>query len=261
VAIRSTHAEICFFLDSDLRITEVICKMPNMSKAIPRSYLRHMSSITASAERRLLIWMAHRLPPQITPDRLTILGLCGGILTGVGYAFAGQNTWLLGVAALGYLVHWFGDSLDGTVARVRRVERPRFGMFIDQSTDLLTVFIILAGLGFSPWVRMDVAIATYASYLLLAVLVHLRAGVCGVYDIAHDGIGPTEGRLLMILMTLLMAIVDPVAVVPWFGGMGVFDLVLAVMIIWAVVTCVREVWRVGRMLAHEEAIVTVAPQE
>ncbi|CAH1658392.1 membrane hypothetical protein [Hyphomicrobiales bacterium] len=164
--------------------------------------------------------------------------------------------WLL-PAVLGYAVHWLGDSLDGTLARVRSIERPRFGMFIDQAADVLTTALILGGLGLSPWIRFDVAVATFAGYLLLAVLVHLRAGVIGVYDIAHDGIGPTEGRFIMVALSVGMAL-TPVKTMPDIAGFSPFDLVLLVMVAWACVTFAREVIRVGQILAREEPSRTAA---
>jgi archaetidylinositol phosphate synthase len=222
-----------------------------MADGGPKEYRRDISGVSAGLERRLLNVIAVRLPAWVTPNRLTALGVFGGLMTGFGYAAGNWHRGWLSLVLIGFVVHWFGDSLDGTMARLRRIERPRFGMFIDQSCDLLTVFVIVFGLGLSPWVRMDVAIATYAGYLLLAVLVHLRAGVTGVYDIAHDGVGPTEGRILFMLITIGMYFTNPSDMSRW-GGFSIFDIVLLVMTFWAGVTCVRQVVTVGRRLAAEE---------
>jgi phosphatidylglycerophosphate synthase len=222
-----------------------------MSDDAPVGYKRDISGVSAKAERRLLNAIAARLPAWVTPNQLTALGVAGGAATGLGYAAGGLSRYWLLLAIAGYVIHWFGDSLDGTTARVRKIERPRFGMFLDQSCDLLTVALILIGLGLSPWVRVDVALATYAGYLLLAVLVHLRAGVTGVYDIAHDGIGPTEGRLLFIALTLGMMFADPSGLQRW-GGFSAFDIILLVMTFWSALTCVRQVVTVARRLAAEE---------
>lgn len=179
------------------------------------------------------------------------VGVAGGAMTGAGYALSELSALWVFPAVIGYGVHWLGDSLDGTLARVRSIERPRFGMFIDQAADVLTTALILGGLGLSPWIRFDVALATFAGYLLLAVLVHLRAGVIGVYDIAHDGIGPTEGRFIMVALSVAMAL-TPVTAMPDLIGFSPFDLVLLVMVVWACVTFAREVVRVGKILAREE---------
>lgn len=215
-------------------------------------HLRQLSGLTAKAERFVLIWIAKRLPDWVTPNRLTVLGICGGAMGGAGFVLSAYDVAFLWLTVFGLILHWFGDSLDGTTARVRRIERPRFGMFVDQSADLLTVFLLLAGLGLSQWARFDVAICTYAGYLLLAVLVHLRASVTGVYDIAHDGIGPTEGRLVLILVTISLMFQKPHDVVSWLGGLSSLDLLLIGITVWGVVTCFREVWRVSRQLALEE---------
>lgn len=217
----------------------------------PQPSVRRVTGVTARAERMVLDWLAARLPAAMTPNHLTLIGIAGGFATGLGYALGSlSRLWLL-LAVAGYVVHWFGDSLDGTLARRRGIERPRFGMFIDQSSDLVTVFCIAAGLGLSPWVRFDAALAAYAGYLLMAVMVHLRANVTGVYDIAHDGLGPTEGRLILVAITAIMFFIDPVTMDRW-GGLSGFDIGFIVIGVWCAVTFLREVVRVGRRLAAEE---------
>jgi archaetidylinositol phosphate synthase len=215
-------------------------------------HLRQLTGLTAKAERAVLIWIAKRLPPWVTPNRLTVLGICGGAMSGAGFILSAYGSAFLWLAIVGLLLHWFGDSLDGTTARVRDIERPRFGMFIDQAADLLTVFLLLAGIGLSQWARFDVAMCAYSGYLLLAVLVHLRASVTGIYDIAHDGIGPTEGRIVLIIATISLMFQQPGNVVSWIGGLASVDLLLIVITIWGVITCIREVWRVASQLALEE---------
>lgn len=214
-------------------------------------YTRSVSSVSAKLERSLLSKLVVRLPAFVTPNMLTVLGVVGGAMTGLGYALGTYSRWWLLLAILGFFVHWFGDSLDGTLARFRKIERPRFGMFIDQSADLLTLALILIGLGLSPWVRFDVALATYTGYLLLAVLVHLRAGVTGLYDIAHGGIGPTEGRMIMIGLTIAKITVPPEDMSDW-AGFSPFDLFLLFMVGWACLTCVVEVIRTGRQLGRDD---------
>jgi archaetidylinositol phosphate synthase len=223
-----------------------------MNEAGPRQpSVRQMSGFTARIERRALDWLAARLPAGLTPNGLTLIGISGGALTCIGYALSGSGRLWLALAVLGYVVHWFGDSLDGTIARRRGIERPRFGMFIDQASDLLTVFLITAGIGLSPWVRFDCALAAYCGYLLVAVMVHLRANVTGVYDIAHGGMGPTEGRLILIAITAVMFFVDPATMDMWSGFSG-FDLGFLAIAFWCALTYLSEVYRVGRRLAAEE---------
>ncbi|MGL4243145.1 MAG: CDP-alcohol phosphatidyltransferase family protein [Beijerinckiaceae bacterium] len=217
----------------------------------PQLSERRVTGFTAGAERAALDWIAARLPDSMTPNRLTLIGIAGGVMTGLGYALGGSSRLWLRLAILGFIVHWFGDSLDGTIARRRGIERPRFGMFIDQSSDLLTVFCIMAGLGLSPWVRFDAALSAYCGYLLVAVMVHLRANVTGIYEIAHDGMGPTEGRLILIGITVIMFFIDPATMDRWHGFSG-FDFGFFAIAVWCAVTFAREVWRVGRRLSTEE---------
>jgi archaetidylinositol phosphate synthase len=217
----------------------------------PQPSERQMTAFTARIERVALDWLAARLPESVTPNGLTLIGISGGMLTALGYILAGANRLWLALAVAGYVVHWFGDSLDGTIARRRGIARPRFGMFIDQSSDLFTVFCITAGIGLSPWVRFDAALAAYCGYLLVAVMVHLRANVTGVYDIAHGGMGPTEGRLILIAITTVMFFVDPATMDRWSGFSG-FDIGFLAIAFWCGVTYVREVVRVGRQLSAEE---------
>jgi phosphatidylglycerophosphate synthase len=223
-----------------------------MTEPVRPMHVRRFSSLTAEAEKRLLLYIAKRLPLWFTPNRLTLIGVSGGALIGLGFAFSGAHPAVMLIAALGYVVNWFGDSLDGTVARVRGIERPRFGMFVDQSADLLMVFLALAGMAASPYLRLDVALAIFASYLLLAVFVHLRANVTGVYDVAHGGIGPTEGRIIMIFSIFLMVMVPPFNVIDVEGGMTTLDVGMLLIVVFSFVTCVGEFWRVSRSLAREE---------
>jgi archaetidylinositol phosphate synthase len=212
---------------------------------------REVTSFTGAAERVVLDWLASRIPDRISPNHLTLLGIAGGAMTGIGYAMGATARGWLAVAILGFVVHWLGDSLDGTTARRRGVTRPRFGMFIDQASDLLSVLMITIGLGLSPWVRMDVALAAYAGYLSAAVMVHLRANVTGIYDIASGGMGPTEGRLILIVITLIMVIDGPSGFWMWDEFSG-YDLGFMAIALWCAISFATQTYRIGRRLAAEE---------
>src|ERR1700682_3632426 len=109
-------------------------------------------SILAGPEKRLLIWMAERTPSRIGPDHLTLLGFVAQLMTGVSYAVAGSNRlWL--IAGIGFLVlNWFGDSMDGTLARVRQKQRPRYGFYVDHILDSIGAVALMTGLAFSAYV-------------------------------------------------------------------------------------------------------------
>ena len=168
---------------------------------------RIQRNMLAGAERRLLNWMCARLPSSVTPDGLTTLGFFGALLISAGYVFSLWQIHWLWLSILGYVVHWTGDSLDGSVARFRSIERPKFGYFIDHSTDALANLLALAGLGISPFVRLDVALFGLIGYFLLSIHAFLAARVVGEMRLSYMAGGPTELRLILIAMTLLMIFV------------------------------------------------------
>jgi archaetidylinositol phosphate synthase len=211
-----------------------------------------ISSLTASAERRLLLWFAHRLPAWVTPNMLTLFGAIGGALCFLGYGLSGLSQHWIWLACIGIVFHWFGDSLDGTVARVRHIERPKFGMFLDQTVDIATVILIFAGLGLSPWVRLEVACFFIIGYLMLVALTHLRSNVTGTYDIAYGWLGPTEGRIILLFMTLLMLLIAPYEMTSWPFPMTSFDHIFLIMAAWTVVSYAIASWKVLGDLAKEE---------
>ena len=119
---------------------------------------RIQQNILAVSERRLLTWLASRMPPSVTPDRLTSIGFIGAALVAAGYALSAFYVGWLWLSVVAYFINWFGDSLDGSLARFRKIERPKFGYFIDHSTDALGNMLIVLGLGLSPFLRMVVAL-------------------------------------------------------------------------------------------------------
>jgi len=142
-----------------------------------------------------LAWLAARMPRWVTPDLLTAIGVLGATVTCVGYAFAGAHPALLWIATFGLVINWFGDSLDGTVARFRHIERPRYGYFLDNSLDCLAALLLALGLGLSGYVRFDFGFFTLAAYMMMSALTFLRANVTGVFYVTYGGIGPTEIRI------------------------------------------------------------------
>lgn len=185
---------------------------------------RIQASFLAAAERRVLIWICSKLPTWVTPDQLTALGLAGAMLTGTAYALSMLDPlWLWG-AVLGYVLNWFGDSLDGTLARHRNIERPGYGYFIDHSCDGLATLLILGGLGLGPYVRLDVGLLATAGYLLLSVHTFLAARVTDKFKVSQAGMGPTEARLVLIVLTIAMFVLGPDSA--RVGVLSGFDLVV-----------------------------------
>jgi phosphatidylglycerophosphate synthase len=169
-----------------------------------RPVIRIQDNLLARSERRLLDRLCRALPSWVEPDHLTAIGVAGAALTATGYVGANWSTSFFLVACLGLVVNWFGDSLDGSLARHRKRERPRYGFFLDHSVDAISSLIISVGLGFSPYVSMDVALFCLVGYLCLGIFVLLFNQVSGEFRLSFLSCGPTEIRLIMIAFTLTM---------------------------------------------------------
>ena len=183
----------------------------------------------------------------MTPDVLTALAMVSAFAIGAGYVLSNYHAAWLAVSVVGYFVHWFGDSLDGTIARYRGCERPRFGYFIDHSCDGLAILVILSGIGLSPYLRVDVALIVVAGYLLMAIHTFLLAKVTGEFPLAQMGAGPTELRILLVVLTILMAALGPEA--GRIFGFNAFDMFFGAAALILVATFVVQTLRVGRRLA------------
>ncbi len=169
--------------------------------------VRIQQNILARGERRLLNWICPRLPAWVTPDQLTTLGFLGAVMIAMGYMLSWLGPAWLSLSIVGYIVHWFGDSLDGSLARWRRIERPSYGYFVDHSVDGLAIFLMVGSIGLSPYMRFDVALIAVIGYLLLAIHSFLAAKVVGEFRLSYMAGGPTELRLMLIAMTALMPVI------------------------------------------------------
>lgn len=167
-----------------------------------RQAARLQQSILAGPEKRLLLWMAERTPPWITPDHLTLLGFVAQIITGTSYALARSNRlWL--ILAIGFLtLNWFGDSMDGTLARVRQQQRPRYGFYVDHMLDSIGAVALMAGLAFSGYMSPPIAIGLLVLFLLLSIQSYLATYALREFRMSFWSFGPTELRLLLILGNL-----------------------------------------------------------
>ena len=167
-------------------------------------HVREHGSVLARSEKRALIWMAERLPRWVNSDHLTGLGLLA--MVGAGAAFW-MSTWsqlaLLGVVA-GLAVNWFGDSLDGTVARVRDQQRPNYGFYVDHVIDILSALFLFGGLGLSPYMSPVVALLLLVAYLMVSAEVYLATHARGIFRISMFKVGPTELRILLAIGTLYL---------------------------------------------------------
>ena len=143
---------------------------------------RIQTSILNAAEKKALIWLAHRQPRWMTSDILTYIGVLGAAICALGYYLSNFNVYWLWLSSFGLLVNWYGDSLDGTLARVRQLQRPKYGFFIDHSLDAITVCFMFLGGGLSSIFKMEVAMLMLIGYLVLSIYTYyvlsLRTSSC-----------------------------------------------------------------------------------
>lgn len=164
---------------------------------------RVQANLVARHERRALDWMCERMPRWITPDGLTVGGMIGAALAFAGYGATWLDPAFVWLATFGIVVHWLGDSLDGSLARYRGCERPGYGYYLDHSVDALCNLVIVGGLGLSSFVRLDVALFVLCGYYLLCIHVFLHNHVTGVLKLSFLALGPTELRLGLVAINTL----------------------------------------------------------
>ena len=165
---------------------------------------REMTFLLAEPERRVLTALARRVPRALRSNHFTALGVLAAMGTGVAYAFTGMNpAWLWAASAM-LALNWLGDSLDGTLARVRNQQRPKYGYYIDHIVDAFNTAVIGIGIGLSPYVSLELALLLVVLYLTLSINVYLESSVFGVFKIAYGIFCPTEVRILLVLCNLLL---------------------------------------------------------
>ncbi|MFZ1742674.1 MAG: CDP-alcohol phosphatidyltransferase family protein [Pontixanthobacter sp.] len=220
--------------------------MPNDSGPIDRI----QQNLLARSERRLLNYLCGRMPAWVTPDMLTAIGMVGAFAVFAGYIGSNYSPEWLWLAIAGYFVQWFGDSTDGSLARFRKIERPRYGYFLDHSCDGLATTLVVAGIGLSPYVRLEVSLIALAGYLLLSIHAFLSVRVLGELKLSYFNAGPTELRFLLLALTLAMM---GFGTGPgWFGAVSGFDVFVGGMGLLLITMFVLQTFVTARRLAIEE---------
>jgi archaetidylinositol phosphate synthase len=167
---------------------------------------RDKKFILAVPEARVLEWIARRLPAAVKPDHLTALGVLAALGIAAAYVLSnGDGAWLWAASGL-LLLHWLGDSLDGTLARVRKAERPRYGYYLDHLVDAFATAAIGIGLGLSPYMLLAVGLAIVIAYLILSINTYLETQALGRFTLGYGRLGPTEARLVLIGVNTLLAL-------------------------------------------------------
>ena len=167
-----------------------------------RDATRIQQSITASVERKILLWLARRTPDRVSPDHLTALGFVAQLLAAASYAWARWNKWGLVLAAIFIGVNWLGDSLDGTLARYRGRLRPRYGFYLDHMIDSFGAVALMSGLAASGYIHWQVSAGMLVAFLMLSIETYLTAYTLSDFRLSHGFFGPTEIRILLIAGSL-----------------------------------------------------------
>ncbi len=220
----------------------------------PGTHERKSVFVLAGFERWALPRIAAALPGWVVPDHMTLLGVLAATWIAVAYALSNRNEHWLWAASAGLIVHWFGDSLDGTLARVRKIERPRYGYYLDHLTDAYSTTAIGIGLGLSPYMLLSVGLAIVIAYLVLSINVYLETHAFGEFQFGYGWMGPTEARVLLIALNTLALFRPPLPFHVGVVGATVFDVIGAlVALAMAGLLLQRVVTNLRRLAALEPA--------
>jgi len=171
--------------------------------------VRIQTSVLNALEKKVLVWLAKRQPRWMTSDILTYIGTFGAVLIMVGYVLTGRNANFLWLSSLGFVINWYGDSLDGTLARVRNHQRPVYGYYLDHTVDAVNELMIFLGLGLSGLMHLSLALMVLVLYFMLTINVSINAHLKKEFRLTYLKLGPTEFRILAILVNTLMVTIRP----------------------------------------------------
>jgi len=206
-------------------------------------------------ERPALEWLSVHSPLWVTPDRCTLFGVFGAAVVFVGYWLSAIDRNFLWLASLGFLFNWAGDSLDGTLARHRHIERPVYGFYVDHTLDAVSQTLIFLGLGLSPYVDFTMGCLILIAYMLLSIQVYVRTCAAGEFKISFGKLGPTEIRVIAVMMNVIMFF-GGVRTAAWdLGTAGVVNLspydlavgvIAVILVIFFVYSTLQEAIRLGK---------------
>ena len=213
---------------------------------------RKQLSMLAAAEKKTLIWLAERMPAWVNSDHLTLLGFLAMIAAGLSYWAASWDRRALIVVIAALVVNWFGDSLDGTLARVRKRLRPRYGFYVDHITDAIGTFFLIGGLALSSYMSPYIALGLMIAYFLLSIEVYLTTYTIGAFHLSFWSFGPTELRILLCIGNIalfyrpVVKILDREMLLFDVGGaIGIAG--MAMMLLWSSVRHTRQLYNAERL--------------
>jgi len=220
--------------------------MENQKKA-----KRIINTWTGPWEKRNLPKMAAALPSWISSDHLTVLGIIAALVISLGYVLTNYSPWWLMLANFGFFLHWWADSLDGTLARVRHREREQYGYFVDHMCDAFSTAIILVAFGLSPLMRLDISLFLTIGYLLLNIYAHVGAYTEGIFRLSYAKVGPTEIRILVVIVNTILIFWNPTVLVlnnqPWKIVDVIGAILAGVFVIVFVIVGIKDAIRLDRL--------------
>lgn len=170
---------------------------------------RIQTSFLNGIEKKALVWLAARQPKWMVSDMLTFIGTLGAIVIAAGYILSSHSIHFLWLSSLGFIINWYGDSLDGTLARVRDMQRPVYGYYLDHTVDCINEAFMFLGVGLSPLMNLPLALMILVVYLFLTINVSVNAHLKGEFKLTYLKLGPTEFRVFAILVNTLFILVRP----------------------------------------------------
>lgn len=184
--------------------------------------VRIQTSVLNGVEKKALVWLAERQPKWVDSDMLTFIGFIGAVVIAAGYILSNYNVHFLWLASLGFVINWYGDSLDGTLARHRKQQRPIYGFYLDHTMDAINEVFMFMGVGLSPFMKFDLACVLLVVYLMLTLNVSMNAHLKGEFRLTYAKLGPTEFRLICIIANALLALAKPLRIwkleFTWFSS-------------------------------------------
>lgn len=165
--------------------------------------VRIQKSIFNALEKKILVWLAERQPKWVTSDLLTFIGFLGALIVAAGYILSSIDVAFLWLSTFGLFVNWYGDSLDGTLARVRNTQRPIYGYYLDHTMDGINESIMFIGAGLSPLMHLPLAMGILVLYLLLTISVSINAHLKKEFRLTYIKLGPTEFRMIVMLINTI----------------------------------------------------------